>query len=290
MQVLESKPIVEQLYATARRLTATCIENKVEPHLAVVLVGEDPESVHFATLKQKAAKENGVILSLYHIKEKDGGQAVEDVLHFLAKDPDIHGIILQLPLPESMQSETDRLLSLIPLEKDVDALNGQWEKPVRQWLKEHLEAGLADLYTLPTSVSPMVLAVHSLLTYYKIPFQGKKVVTVGMGKLVGQPVSHWYRLLGCQVEMVDENTEKIFSITSEADILVTGTGEPNLVTYQWIKEGATVINAARDVHVDSVGQVAGALSPETGGVGPLTVAWLIWNTVQAAVRQGGVEL
>ena len=169
------------------------------------------------------------------------------------------------------------LLSLVPASKDVDGLGGHWQKQAGQalTLKELLEPQNALL-------PPTVSSVLSLLDQYSISPRDKRTVMVGRGRLVGRPLEEYFKHLGLEVASVDEETPGILAITQTADILISATGEPDLITYQWVKQGAVVVDCARDIHEDSVGQVASALAPSRGGVGPLTVAWLLYNTIIAA--------
>jgi methylenetetrahydrofolate dehydrogenase (NADP+)/methenyltetrahydrofolate cyclohydrolase len=207
-------------------------------------------------------------------------QDIEETVRFLANDPDMHGIIIQLPLPKAHTDvNADDLIALIPPTKDVDGLRKDWQNLT------YTSARFPDLIKpQEPSLPPIVGSVFSLLDWYGIDISGKKLVTVGNGRLVGQPVAAFARLLGEDVQTVDDETENIFDITRQADVIVTGTGQPDLVTYQWLKQGAVVVNCANDVHEDSVSEVAEALSPATGGIGPLTVAWLLHNVAQAAYR------
>lgn len=278
MRELSSTPFIAELHLELKARAAALIDSGTDPHVAVVLVGENPDSVKYVAVKEKRSKEDGIILSLYHLLEAAPYEEIANTLQFLAADSDVHGIILQLPLPESITREQlDHLIEIIPIEKDVDGLRGDWESLTYQSPAISSLAG-PQRGALP----PMVLAVMSLLDHYDIDAMGKQVVLVGKGRLVGKPLEHFFHKLGVQVESVDEHTENIITITKQADILITGTGEPNLVTYQWVKEGAVVIDCSGDVHVDSVGQVAEALSPAQGGVGPLTVVWLLNNVLNAA--------
>jgi methylenetetrahydrofolate dehydrogenase (NADP+)/methenyltetrahydrofolate cyclohydrolase len=281
MQTLLSSSLVNEMLGTTASRAKGLIGRGVDPQLAAVLVGDNPESVRYVAMKAKRAKEAGIILSTYHLEGETSYEHVAEVLAFLAKDADMHGIILQLPLPDRFSSEqTDALLALIPASKDVDGLRGDWQT------QEYAAPTREDLlvprhYAIP----PMVGAVVSLLDRYKVPLLEQRIVLVGEGRLVGGPLLSYFRLLGLDVQPVDEETEGILAIASEADVLIAGTGQKDLVTYQWVKEGATVVDCAADVHYDSVSQVAGALAPSIGGVGPLTMAWLLENTVQAALNQ-----
>jgi methylenetetrahydrofolate dehydrogenase (NADP+)/methenyltetrahydrofolate cyclohydrolase len=264
MQALLSAPITEKIHYELQQKAAQLIKAGIEPHVAVILVGADPASVSFVSIKQEQAKRDGIILSLYHLEEDATVPEIRQALEFLATDDEVQGIVLQLPLPEGItEAQVDELIQCIPPAKDVDVLR-------------------ADTGAATDMRSPMVEAVTGLLVQYQLSVAGQKVVIVGKGRLVGQPLEAYFRSVGVDVQLVDEHTEDILKITSQADILITGTGEPDLITYQWVKEGATVINCSGDVHVDSVEQVAGALSPAKGGIGPLTVAYLLQNVLKAA--------
>ena len=275
---LESKPILTPLRAELAQQVTKLIASGVEPHLAAVLVGDDEQSLRYIERKTFAAHELGIIFSVYHLEAGMPCSEIEQTIKFLGADPEVHGIILQLPLPEEYSpKDIDLLIKAIPPAKDVDGLRGDWETlTFTQYSLESL------LGTQPYALPPMIGSVCSILDQYKIDLEGKKIVIVGEGRLVGAPLSAFFKKLHFDVTVVDEHTKNIFDVTVEADVLITGTGQTDLITYQWIKEGATVINCSQDVHEDSVKQVAGALSPSVGGIGPLTVFWLLHNSYQAA--------
>jgi methylenetetrahydrofolate dehydrogenase (NADP+) / methenyltetrahydrofolate cyclohydrolase len=278
MKSLTSTPFIDQLHHKLKQRAAALIDRGAEPHVAVVLVGDDPQSLTYTDIKSKRAKEDGIILSLYHIEADKQVDEVADVLKFLANDSEIQGIVLQLPLPDRFSAEQlERLIALIPEAKDVDGLAGDWKR----FTYSSTEAALLA-QPQGAAMPPMVLSVLSLLNHYNIDPTGQKIVIVGRGRLVGAPLEAFFQKLNLDVSSVDEHTDHILEIAQEADILISGTGQENLITYQWVKPGAVVIDCANDVHTDSVSQVAGALSPAKGGVGPLTVAWLLNNVLNAA--------
>lgn len=281
MNTLLSAPLVSTLLKDVTLRTGRLIDAGIDPQLAVILIGDDPDSLKYISIKSKRAKEAGIIVSVYHMESGISFKEVAEVIAFLAEDVDVHGIILQLPLPDYFTPEqTDQLLALVPSNKDVDGLRGEWRK------QKYQEPSMADLL-LPRMalLPPMICSVVSLLEQYSISLREKKVILVGAGRLVGAPLFTYLSSLDIDVQNVDEETEGILDITSQADILISGTGQPDLITYQWVKPGAVVIDCASDVHMDSVEQVASAIAPSIGGVGPLTVAWLLHNCVQAASNQ-----
>jgi len=283
MQTLYGKPVVERLGLLIKQEAAALIDAGVEPQLAVVMVGNNPDSSRYVAMKTKRAQELGIILSLYHLAEGTSYDEVRQTLEYLAKDEEVHGIIMQLPLPEPFTPvQVDELLALVPTSKDVDGLAGAWQTMAEEPVPFDIDQLLSRTGTF---LPPMVSAVVSLLDHYALPFRDQKVVIVGKGRLVGAPLLAYFTKAGVDVQAVDEATDRILDTTSKADILITGTGERDLITYQWVKEGAVVIDCAQDLHRDSVEQVASAVTPEIGGVGPLTVNWLLFNLICAAQRK-----
>ncbi len=274
---LVSAPIIEQLHHGIHQDVGLLLSEDITPHLAVVQVDNLVESDRYIRIKTNVAKELGITVSHYQTTAPLAAAELPDVLSFLATDEETHGTILQLPLPRSLSAD-DFIQRIAPLQ-DVDALAGRWmQKPA---------VGLAEYQTKEysgTSLPPMLLAVLSLLVHYSIHPAQHHTVLVGAGRLVGQPIYHYFQSQGWSVDMVDEETENIIERVQKGSLVITGTGVADLVTYQWLQEGAIVLNAARDVHIDSVSQIASAMSPETGGLGPLTVSWLLYNTVQNARR------
>lgn len=282
MKLLESAPIVKKFLLEFRKESADLIDRGVTPHLAVVLIGDDPDSLRYIDIKTKRAKECGITVSLYHMEDTTPEQDIFNVLDFLSADDEVHGIIVQLPVPGFNEpKKMEELLSHIAVQKDVDGLRGEWKK--QHYSGTSLVALRAGFeYALP----PMVAAVCILLDHYKISLADKNIVIVGKGVLVGQPLEFFLKdSQKLQVTTVDEKTDKILEITTAADILITGTGNKDLITYQWVKPGAVVLDCAADVHRDSVDQIVQAVAPATGGLGPLTVTWLLFNTLRAAVNQ-----
>ena len=274
MQTLLSTSIVSRINAETKLLAGS----GPEPHLAVVLIGEDPQSLRYVELKTKRAKELGILLSTYHLPSVTPFAEIELSVSFLAKDPEVQGIIIQLPLPETITAEqTACLLELIPVTKDVDGLRDDWI------VNDASPKTVVDLMAYTGNpLPPMVCGVISLFDEYGIDTENKKIVIVGDGRLVGKPLARYFMQIGLDVTVVSIETDHILEITRQADILISGTGQSDLITYQWVKEGVVIINCASDVHEDSVFQVASAATPAVGGIGPLTVAWLLHNVARRA--------
>lgn len=269
MNQLLAQPVLDARTPALMQRVSLLSAADAQPHLAVVLVGENIETLRFVDAKETKALALGVLFSRY---EAETHEEAAQILDHLATDEGVHGIVLQLPVPAL--ADPSPLIARIPFAKDVDGLRDRWtEKTVG--------TTLAALLSSPEPVSPMVLAVRALLDQVALP-EHPVLACIGGGRLVGQPVAAYARLAGWQVSTITEETEHPFRTTKEADILVTGTGQANLVTADWIKEGAVVLDASRDVQHETVDEVAGAVSPAKGGIGPLTVHFLLENVVTAA--------
>lgn len=246
--------------------------------LATVLVGEDKPSQMYVRMKQKKAVEAGLTSRHVSIAGDASQAAIEAAVQGLVDDPAVHGILVQLPLPDGFDAEA--VLALIPPEKDVDGLT---------------ERSLGRLVRgLPGHAPCTPVGVMRLLGYYGIPTVGRRAVVVGRSTLVGLPQ---VLLLGAKgvdatVTLAHSRTVDLAAVTREADILVAAAGMAGLITAQHVKPGAAVFDVGvsrteagvvGDVCFDEVQAVAGAITPMPGGTGPMTVACLMENTWAAAL-------
>ncbi|MBI1971587.1 MAG: bifunctional 5,10-methylenetetrahydrofolate dehydrogenase/5,10-methenyltetrahydrofolate cyclohydrolase [Candidatus Wildermuthbacteria bacterium] len=238
--------------------------------LAVVQVGSNPVSEKYIKEKKKAAKFLGVRFRLVKISSATSQEKMETIVENLGRDKSISGMIVQLPLPKSVRMQD--ILNRIPLRKDVDVLSSA-------------AFGLFALGQFPV-VPPTVWAVSSLLEEYGISTKGKRVVIVGAGRLVGMPLTLWFLQQGATVSVATKSTKNLGALTRSADILISATGQQNLIKGVMVKRGAVVIDAGTsvesgktkgDVDFRSVSKKAGFITPVPGGVGPLTVACLFQN-------------
>ena len=260
------------------------------PHLAVVLVGDNPASASYVRGKQKAGQETGIKVVIHRIEtDPDPAQTerrIRDRIELLNADPDVHGIILQLPVPDGVDS--DALLDRIDPLKDVDGLHPANQGRILQGRERYLPA------------TPH--GVQQLLVRSGADPGGKHVVIVGRSRLVGMPLAAMLvqkrQGANATVSVCHTNTTDLPAITREADILVAATGRPGTITADMIRSGATVIDVGvnrvedptrkrgyrlvGDVDFDSVSEVAAAITPVPGGVGPMTVAMLLNNVTRAA--------
>lgn len=234
----------------------------VHPKLAIVLTIDDPVINVYMRLKQNYGEDILIDVEIHRINQNDAAEVIKK----LNNDPEVHGIIVQLPLERPEESE--EIVNLVAPEKDVDAL------------------GKKAVFDPAT---PM--AINWLLAGYNVELKGKKVVLVGHGRLVGEPLAKMWRNSNLDVTVVDRSTKDIASVIKQADVLVTAAGVPGLIKSDMIKPDTVVVDAAV---ASEDGKLAGDLdakvrdrqdltiTPEKGGVGPLTVCALFDNVIRAA--------
>jgi methylenetetrahydrofolate dehydrogenase (NADP+) / methenyltetrahydrofolate cyclohydrolase len=241
--------------------------------LAVVLVGNDPASKIYVRKKGQAAKKIGIDFKLYHFSEKLPQAELEKEIKKIVLDDRNAGVMVQLPLPKN--KDTAAILDLIPENKDVDFLSAESFKNFSQ----------GKIKTLP----PTVGAISLLLQEYKIDTNGKYVVIVGAGRLVGKPMAAWLKIRKQKFVILDKKTKNITTSIRKADILITGVGKSNLINGLMVKDGVVVIDVGiskkdgkilGDIDFKSVAKKAGYITPVIGGVGPLTVACLLENLIK----------
>ena len=251
----------------------------IHPGLATVQVGDDPASRIYVRNKVRACTEAGVT-SVHH--DLPGTSSESDVLQLLDqlnRDPKIHGIIVQLPVPRHLDAR--RMSQAIAVAKDVDGFN--WQN-----LGALVEGAPGILPCTPRAAMVMLDSAN-------IPIEGRHAVVVGRSNIVGKPVALLLIGRGATVTVCNSRTPDLGAITRQADILVVATGRAGLVTGSMVKPGAAVIDVGikrlptgkitGDVLYDEVKEIAGWITPVPGGVGPMTVAMLVENTVNAASHQ-----
>jgi methylenetetrahydrofolate dehydrogenase (NADP+)/methenyltetrahydrofolate cyclohydrolase len=242
--------------------------------LAVIQVGENPVSNVYIEQKRKTAQKIGLGFKLFQFNEKINSGELKREIGKIVEDPEISGVIIQLPLPKKLQPE--EFLNLIPEKKDIDVLS---EKSLGKYYQGKLKI-------LP----PIVGGILGLLRNYKIELKGKNVVLMGAGRLVGLPLVPQLLREKATVSVLNEFTKNPSFFTKKADILISGVGKPGLIKGSMVERGAAVIDAGTavgkgkllvgDVDFKSVSKKAGWITPVPGGVGPLTVACLLENLVK----------
>lgn len=244
------------------------------PKLAIVLVGDNPASQIYVASKERACAEVGMESVVVRLPENSDQNTVEKTVSELCLDETINGVMVQLPLPKTLNEKP--VLELIPFEKDVDGLTS---------------ANAGRLFHGEKCLVPCTpKGVIALLKEYDIPLSGKNAVIIGRSKLVGKPLSILLLNENCTVTVCHSKTESLSDFTKKADILVVAIGKDRFVKSDMVKPDAVVIDVGinrtedglhGDVDYQSVKEIVGYITPVPGGVGPMTVAMLLQNTVEA---------
>jgi methylenetetrahydrofolate dehydrogenase (NADP+) / methenyltetrahydrofolate cyclohydrolase len=259
----------------AERVAALRDTTGVQCGLATILVGDDPASHVYVANKHRACRDAGMASFDMHLPATATQAQLEAKIHEACDDERIHGMIVQLPLPATL--DEDAALDLITPEKDADGLT-----PASQ-------GRLATLRPGPRPATPN--GVVELLKAYDVPMRGAHAVIVGRSEIVGKPQAHLLLEQDCTVTVCHSKTRDLAGITRQADILVVAIGRPRMVTEDMISEGAVVIDVGMnrletglcgDVDFDAVAPKARLITPVPGGVGPMTIAMLLHNTIDAA--------
>ena len=265
-------------------------DHNIVPGLATVLVGENPASQFYVKSKQKRCAEVG-IQSFGHDLPADSTQEdVEGLVADLNADPDVHGILVQLPLPGHLDEE--RVLSKVGLDKDVDGFH-----PVN--IGRLAMKGREPMF-VPCTPSGCI----ELLDRYGVEIEGKEAVVLGRSNIVGMPVAMLLLHRNATITICHSRTADLPGVCSRADILIAAVGRPQMVKADWVKPGAAIIDVGinrvddasakrgyrivGDVDFDAVNEKAGFLTPVPGGVGPMTIAMLLRNTLTSAKRSAGL--
>ncbi len=259
-------------------------EQGFRPGLATILVGENPSSRQYVRMKQNRCKNVGILSFGYNLPEESGQDEIEDLVRKLGDDPKIHGILVQLPLPDHLDEEA--VLNAIPLHKDVDGFH-----PVNI-------GRLSMKGRKPLFVPCTPAGVIRLLEEAGAQFEGAEAVVLGRSNIVGLPAAMLLIHRNATVTVCHSRTKNLPAVCRRADILIAAVGRPLMVKADWVKPGAFVIDVGSnriddpqsekgyrwvgDVDFDEVKEVAAALSPSPGGVGPMTIAGLLQNTLYAA--------
>ncbi len=282
-----SHQIKEEIAIETKQLVATGIR---APHLAAILVGADGASLTYVNAKVKACAKAGFKSTLIHLSEEVSEAELLNEIEKLNTNPAIDGFIVQLPLPKHID-EQNVLMAVNP-DKDVDGFHPT-------------NVGKMAL-NLPTFLPATPFGILQLLERYKVETTGKHVVVIGRSHIVGSPMSilmSQKRTTGnATVTITHSRTKNLKEITLQADIVVAALGIPEFLTADMVKEGVTIIDVgitriadatkkngfrlAGDVHFDSVSKKASFITPVPGGVGPMTIAMLMKNTLLAAKRRG----
>jgi methylenetetrahydrofolate dehydrogenase (NADP+)/methenyltetrahydrofolate cyclohydrolase len=271
-RMLSGHEVAEAVYKELKEKLASL---SFVPSLRVVRLGEDPASVSYVRLKDRRARELGLRSQVEVYPEDFPEEALLERIEALNRDEDVDGILVQLPLPRHIRAE--RILEAISPLKDVDGFH-----PVN----------VGRLWSGGEGLFPCTpLGVIRLLRHYGVELRGKEVVVIGRSNIVGKPLAALLLREDATPTLAHSKTENLPEVTRRAQVLVVAAGRPHLVRKAWVRPGAVVVDVGvnrvegrllGDVHPE-VAEVAGALTPVPGGVGPMTVAMLMANTVKAAL-------
>ena len=280
-RILSGKEFAARIMEDAARGVAELKAAGVLPRLAVIIVGSDPASEVYVRNKQRTCEELGIRSDHIALPAETTKEELLACIEELNVDPEVHGILVQLPLPAQIAEDEEEVLSHIDPRKDVDGFH-----PVNVG---HLVLGAPGLR--PCTPAGCI----RMLDYAGIPIEGAHAVIIGRSNIVGKPMAHLLLERNATVTICHSRTQNLAAIARTADILVAAVGRPHFVTADMVKEGATVIDVGinriapkqlvGDVDFDAAADVAGAITPVPGGVGLLTVAMLMENVVQAAKAQ-----
>lgn len=276
-KIIDGRAVAAEVCLGIKARVQAIAEKGVTPKLAVVLVGDNPASRAYVGMKEKKAAELGIATAGYKLSAEISEDELIALVKELNEDASIHGILVQLPLPKHISEE--RVLMNISPAKDVDGLH-----PVNAGMLMTGRKGF-----VPCTPKGCVKLVEST----GVDIAGKNCVVLGRSNIVGKPAAILMLAKNATVTMCHSRTENLGDVTRGADILISAVGVPNLITADMIKPGAVVIDVAQcrvndawrgDVDFEGVLEVAGHITPVPGGVGPMTIAMLMENTVEAAEK------
>ena len=280
-QIISGTQLASQIKSNvAQQISQYVAQGKRAPGLAVILVGADPASQVYVGSKRKSCAEIGIVSKSYDLPETTTEKALLELIETLNQDAEVDGILVQLPLPKHIDST--KVIEQISPEKDVDGFHPYNVGRLCQ--------------RIPTLRACTPYGVMKLLETTGISFYGKHAVIVGASNIVGRPMALELLLAGCTVTVTHRFTEDLASHIRQADILVVAVGKPKFIKGEWIKEGAVVVDVGinrlegklvGDVEFDVAAQRASYITPVPGGVGPMTVAMLMQNTLSAYEKQQG---
>jgi len=282
VQILEGRPVAAKVLAEVKAGVAALRANAgVQPTLAVVLVGEDPASQIYVRNKKRAADDVGIASRDFLFPAGCSQAELTETIRTINADPSVHGILLQLPLPKGLD-ENEAVNAIAPA-KDADGLHPM---------------SLGNLLAGKPSMVPCTPGgCLEILDHYGIPLEGAEAVVVGRSRLVGKPLAQLLLARNATVTMCHTRTRELAAHCRRADILCVAAGRPHFITGDMVKAGAVIIDVgvnrldtgklAGDVDFESASKQARAITPVPGGVGLMTIAMLMKNTLLAATRQLG---
>jgi methylenetetrahydrofolate dehydrogenase (NADP+) / methenyltetrahydrofolate cyclohydrolase len=277
-KIIDGKALAAQVRAEVKSKVAALAQRGIRPGLAVVLAGDDPASKVYVRNKTRACEEVGLRSQQIDYPATVTQEELMACIRRLNADPEVHGILVQLPLPKHIDAA--RVLQAVSPEKDADGF--------------HTESMGALVAGTPRFVPCTPAGVMRMLEHAQVPLAGRRAVVVGRSNIVGKPVSLLLLQKDATVTICHSKTRDLEALAAQADILVAAIGRPKLVTARMVKPGACVIDVginrmpdgslAGDVDYAAVKDVAGWITPVPGGVGPMTIAMLLENCLLAAQK------
>ena len=281
--ILDGKAVSQRIKDTLRETVADLKTKGVSVGLTVIIVGDDPASRVYVNSKKKACEDLGIVSREYALPADTTEDELLSLIEQLNRDDAVNGILVQLPLPKHINEET--VINTIDPKKDVDAFHPQNVGKIM----------IGNFDFLPCTPA----GVMELIKESGIDITGKECVVLGRSNIVGKPQAMLLLHQNGTVTICHSRTQNLKEVTKRADILVAAIGKPNFVTADMVKEGAVVIDVGinrmpdkklcGDVDFEAVSKVASAITPVPGGVGPMTIAMLMKNTVTAAICQNGLK-
>ncbi|NOZ90221.1 MAG: bifunctional methylenetetrahydrofolate dehydrogenase/methenyltetrahydrofolate cyclohydrolase FolD [Epsilonproteobacteria bacterium] len=281
MQLIDGKSLSNKVQISiSKEVEKLKQQRNIVPGLAVIIVGNDPASHAYVSMKEKACKKVGFYSITHKMPEGITQDEIIEIIKMMNNNPHIHGILVQLPLPKHI--DTDTILEVIDPKKDVDGFHAY---------------NIGRMVTnLDSFVSCTPLGVMKMFEEYNIDLEGKDVVVVGASNIVGKPMAMLLLNANATVTITHIYTKDLSKYTKEADIVIVGVGRPNLITADMIKDGAIVIDIGinrledgslvGDVDFENVAPKCSYITPVPGGVGPMTIAMLLSNTLKSAKQFG----
>lgn len=281
-QILDGLALSRVIREQVKQRTDALIEKGIQPRLDVLVASQDPSSLAYVKMKRNWCAKAGIESHSYEVDSSWSQQQLIEKIHELNENPAVHGVLIQHPLPKHLD-ENEALMTLGP-EKDVDGITPQ--------SMGRLACGLEG-FRCATPYGMM-----KILEHYNIPISGKNAVVIGRSVILGKPAALLLLAADATVTIAHSRTKDLPDLVRTADILVAAVGRPEMVQGDWIKPGAVVLDAGYnkvegrdkdvgDVHFESASQVASWITPVPGGVGPMTVATLLSNCLDAAEKRLG---
>ena len=291
-KLLKGKPVAERMYQKVKDGLSVLQSRHLQPKLTVILVGEDPASKVYVGRKEKTSKKLGMDSETIYLPEETSEESLLQIIDDLNTNPSVHGILVQLPLPKHIYE--NKVILRIDPDKDVDCFHPR-------------NVGLlvsGKPYVLPCTPA----GIMEIFKYYRISLNGKHVVVIGRSNIVGKPMANLLmqknEYANATVTVVHSRTKNLAEHTQRADVLIAAMGRPKFVTEEMVKKDAVVIDVGinrvdannekgyiltGDVDFEKVLPKVRAITPVPGGVGPMTIAMLMFNTLTVAAKQNGIK-